>query len=761
MEYPFKNLQPLDETTARDGYYRDWTHIDSDTFHQISELVKFIREKGYGADTREAIAQALERVYHDALISGNANMEVSMARKHFRDLASRLDASDDKLTSTTAQLAQKITKDRGEVSSSDLSQEVKEQMTGGSVAVVGENSVLKENVVDGQIEIEKASDSLKKLLHGEIINASQLDLEVGSLSTFDGTDAPGDNRLRSRFIEAPVSISIKDSKNYSFRCAEYHDRVFESMTDWMADDYIVSDNTDEVRILIRKNDNTPIEEGNDIGNQVNLHYKTIKNNDLADRTIEGLKLQRKSITPVETDFFNISTNLFDFNDIETGKTVDPTAGAIIESAIDQFVSNKITVGGGENIVIVGSPLGSLGFSFWNGEDFISRVVVTGQTMPLVTPLHTTHIIVYGSIHYVDDVQINLGDEVLPYEKGYQPFLKPEFINRSLGFNDNDIIFAPVEIGNNYILPDGIYEYPTITEVYGRYDTLISQNAQYISKSILGKDTTGNYDIFKLNLNEKEYFNTNNPNSQLHGKKPKIIIIAGIHGHEQAGVLSTYYMIEALCNSWKTDERLEYLRFNVELEVIPIVYPDGYVTDSYKNVTGVNLQTNFPYNWGAYPDPSSHVYGGAEPASEVEVGYIMDLINENLDSLLFIDMHSAEWTVDFQEGIDSAFYFLQSPDKFYNQRLDQATKYTIESLSRLMKKNYPIEGTNLLSRIQWREGSGTADAYASSKGVTSTVLEVPEWMPYDAENHFSSDTLKFGAEVLINYLLNVLRAYKQK
>ena len=108
MEYPFKDLMPLDEATARDGYYKDWTHIDADTFHQISELVKFIREKGYGADTREAIAQALERVYYDAMKSGNADMELSMARKHFKDLASRLDASDDKLTSAIAQLAQKI-----------------------------------------------------------------------------------------------------------------------------------------------------------------------------------------------------------------------------------------------------------------------------------------------------------------------------------------------------------------------------------------------------------------------------------------------------------------------------------------------------------------------------------------------------------------------------------------------------------------------------------------------------------------------------
>ena len=104
MEYPFKDLLPLDEILEREGYYKDWTHIDANTFHQISELTKFIREKGYGTDTREAIAQALERVYHDASMSGNANMEVSMARKHFKDLATRLDASDSELSSTSSEV---------------------------------------------------------------------------------------------------------------------------------------------------------------------------------------------------------------------------------------------------------------------------------------------------------------------------------------------------------------------------------------------------------------------------------------------------------------------------------------------------------------------------------------------------------------------------------------------------------------------------------------------------------------------------------
>ena len=148
MEYPFKDLQPLDEATARTGYYRDWSHIDADTFHQISELVRFIREKGYGADTREAIAQALERVYHDAMKSGNADMELSMARKHFKDLAARLDAGDQVALNALNEASRKIDNAAGTVTMDNLTQEIKTAMTGGSVAVVGEGAVGAINVVN-------------------------------------------------------------------------------------------------------------------------------------------------------------------------------------------------------------------------------------------------------------------------------------------------------------------------------------------------------------------------------------------------------------------------------------------------------------------------------------------------------------------------------------------------------------------------------------------------------------------------------------
>lgn len=63
---------------------------------------------------------------------------------------------DNRFAQTNAQLSLTVKKGEGGVITNNmLSQEVKESMTGGSVAVVGKNTILNENIVDGQISVYK------------------------------------------------------------------------------------------------------------------------------------------------------------------------------------------------------------------------------------------------------------------------------------------------------------------------------------------------------------------------------------------------------------------------------------------------------------------------------------------------------------------------------------------------------------------------------------------------------------------------------
>lgn len=60
MEYPFKDLMPLDEVLEREGYYKDWTHLDPEVFYSLTQISKYIKTKGYGVDVRLLIAQLAE-----------------------------------------------------------------------------------------------------------------------------------------------------------------------------------------------------------------------------------------------------------------------------------------------------------------------------------------------------------------------------------------------------------------------------------------------------------------------------------------------------------------------------------------------------------------------------------------------------------------------------------------------------------------------------------------------------------------------------
>lgn len=98
--------------------------------------------------------EKLERTFDDIIINaGNSNAEVAAARNGFETLGKRLDGVDSQLDTITQQKLDK----NAILSMSNMGQDVKEAMTGGSVAVVGKDTILAENIVDRQVTPNKTS----------------------------------------------------------------------------------------------------------------------------------------------------------------------------------------------------------------------------------------------------------------------------------------------------------------------------------------------------------------------------------------------------------------------------------------------------------------------------------------------------------------------------------------------------------------------------------------------------------------------------
>lgn len=154
---------PQNEAEGRLNLYDDVTPLENT--QSIDVLTRAIRKKTRGADVREAIAKAIETTYTDGTSNGNANLEVAKARGEYETLNQRLQD-----IQTTAQSSQelgerndndKVDKNgTGQIKWANLAQDAREQISGGKVAVVGNNAVATSNIVDGAVTDTKLDERM-------------------------------------------------------------------------------------------------------------------------------------------------------------------------------------------------------------------------------------------------------------------------------------------------------------------------------------------------------------------------------------------------------------------------------------------------------------------------------------------------------------------------------------------------------------------------------------------------------------------------
>ena len=179
---------PQNEAEGRLNLYDDVTPLENTK--SIDVLTRAIRKKTRGADVREAIAKAIETTYTDGTSNGNANLEVAKARGEYETLNQRLQD-----IQTTAQSSQelgerndndKVDKNgTGQIKWANLAQDAREQISGGKVAVVGNNAVATSNIVDGAVTDTKLDERMGfgLMIAGRLlidVANSQVELSSGS-----------------------------------------------------------------------------------------------------------------------------------------------------------------------------------------------------------------------------------------------------------------------------------------------------------------------------------------------------------------------------------------------------------------------------------------------------------------------------------------------------------------------------------------------------------------------------------------------------
>lgn len=100
----------------------------------------------------------------------------------------------------------------------------------------------------------------------------------------------------------------------------------------------------------------------------------------------------------------------------------------------------------------------------------------------------------------------------------------------------------------------------------------------------------------------------------------VLVIGCIHGDEDAGVAVVDQLMTAVVPE------------GVDLWLVPSMNPDGQAHQRRTNAHQVDLNRNFPQNWGPLGQPGDSEYAGTGPASEPETAAIVALIQRVRPSL---------------------------------------------------------------------------------------------------------------------------------
>ena len=178
------------------------------------------------------------------------------------------------------------------------------------------------------------------------------------------------------------------------------------------------------------------------------------------------------------------------------------------------------------------------------------------------------------------------------------------------------------------------DFHDLNGIYTWYDGLQQTHPQLVNKVVFGKSVQ-NRDLVAYHITS----NSNTP-------KKQVLFMSLIHSREWlTGPVLAYTV-------WKMIEENPKVLDTLELVVVPVVNPDGYVytwtSNRYwrKNLGsngGVDLNRNFDINWsekgGASTDPNSDAYKGPSAFSEPETLALKNYYSSLKTVIGAIDYHS--------------------------------------------------------------------------------------------------------------------------
>lgn len=296
----------------------------------------------------------------------------------------------------------------------------------------------------------------------------------------------------------------------------------------------------------------------------------------------------------------------------------------------------------------------------------------------------------------DDL-LKLNDLLTIVEPGEE---RAETIRHHVFADSIDYDFEPFNVYNYE--QDGLPRTVTSSFMNAQYDDLVASDTAYITKRQEAESVQG----------KPIYSYTFKPHTLdsrgVDVRYPKVILLAGVHGNEKTPVFATHALLNLITNHWRENKLLEFLRFNIQFEVIGIVNPDGFDANARRNHNDIDLNREMPSSW------SSGSTNGVTPLTQPESNAVYDFINQHSDAAYGIDFHN----MLFRDGYTT---FATTTFPFVNRMMNRV----LISMNRDWQKKYPFhpQDPNHQFGFTATPVGGSVNSYFNSIGIPGVTLEI--------------------------------------
>ncbi|XP_006887189.1 PREDICTED: carboxypeptidase A4 isoform X2 [Elephantulus edwardii] len=209
-------------------------------------------------------------------------------------------------------------------------------------------------------------------------------------------------------------------------------------------------------------------------------------------------------------------------------------------------------------------------------------------------------------------------------------------------------------------------------------------------------------------------------------RPAIWLNAGIHSREWISQATGIWTARKIVSDYKKDPAITSILEKMDIFLLPVANPDGYVYTQTKNrmwrkTRSLNpgsrcIGTDPNRNWnasfagvGTSDNPCSETYHGPHANSEVEVKSVVDFIQAHGNFKCFVDLHSYSQLLMYPYGYTTR----KAPDA---KELDEVARRAAKALASLSGTEYQVGPTCTTvypasgSSIDWAYDNGIKYAF---------------------------------------------------